>query len=126
MVIGEILFAIFMMVLFFNVLINEIGLFCFIIVLVIFIFLIYLRIMVNNSCKNCKKMFTLKKLRSSIIKEEDIRIKTEIETRDKYGELISVSSQYVPGKKITYETEYICKNCGHKTVSTHSEKKRTV
>lgn len=126
MIIGEIFASIFMLMVFFNMLIDDIGFFWSIIVIVILSLFIYFIIKVVNSCRRCKKMFTLKEVRRSIIKEENIRIKTEIETRDKQGNLISVSSQYVPGKKITYEIENICKNCGHKSISTHSEKIRIV
>lgn len=96
------------------------------VIILVLIILIFLIIWLLNRCEYCKKSFSLKKIRTDIIKEEDISIKTKIENRDPKGELLFTSEQYIPGKKITYRTEYICKNCGHKSFNTYSEKKKSI
>lgn len=80
----------------------------------------------GSSCPTCKKKFALKEIQTFTIDEKDISILTELKTKNIKGDVISTSEQYIPGKRITYRTDYKCKYCGKGCYSTYTKDKKLV
>ena len=69
-------------------------------------------------CPSCYKHFCLKKIGQKVIGKESVSVLVETNIRDRDGNVTGTKEQYVPGERITYQSNYICKKCGegcHKT-----------
>ena len=64
-------------------------------------------------CKNCGKLWGLKKKNSFISRTEDISVMMTVKRRNSMGNVIGEKEQYVPGKRRHYVTPYVCKYCGN-------------
>ena len=69
-----------------------------------------------SQCKNCKKIFALKKKSSTFVKEENISIMVELKEKDRNGEVTRTREDYIPGVRKFYDELYVCKYCGHETI----------
>lgn len=72
----------------------------------------------KSKCPNCKKLFALQKVRTELIKEEDVNVRVETKNKNLRGEVIGTGEQFVPGKRKTYKTVFVCKKCGENAFST--------
>lgn len=72
-------------------------------------------------CKECKKMFAMKKRDKTHIDSQQISVKKEIKNRNRDGEVIGTSEQYIPGVRHYYKTTYVCKYCGAMASRVHSK-----
>lgn len=88
--------------------------------------LIIIPISRDTKCPACNKKFALKKVGDVETGRENISVKMKLENKDRNGEVIGTSEQYVPGKRIFYKRTYICKYCGEKSYSTYSRDKASV
>ena len=66
-------------------------------------------------CPHCKKRFAIKKINKERVGREDISILMETKNRNYRGDIIGTSEQYIPGKRIKYRINYVCRKCGKKT-----------
>ena len=69
-----------------------------------------------SQCKNCKKLFALKKKNSTFVKEENISIMVELKEKNRDGEVTGTREDYIPGVRKFYDDLYVCKYCGHETI----------
>lgn len=70
-------------------------------------------------CPSCNKRFCLKKTGEEVVKREDVFVAIEANTRNRNGEVIGSQEQYVPGERITYRVNKVCKKCGEGCYSTY-------
>lgn len=80
----------------------------------------------ENKCPTCKKWFALKKLNTEEVDSEEISILTQLKTRDNSGRETGTQEQYIPGKRITYKTNYLCKKCGAHAYNTYTRDKKRI
>ena len=80
----------------------------------------------NTKCPVCNRRFALRKAGDKEIRQENISIKMPLETRNRNGDIISTSEQYVPGKRIFYQRTFVCKYCGKNSYSTYSRDRASV
>jgi len=80
----------------------------------------------DTKCPACNGRFALRKVGDKEIRQENISIKMPLETKNRDGEIISTSEQYIPGKRIFYERTFVCKYCGKKCYSTYSRDRASV
>lgn len=73
----------------------------------------------NHKCPACKKRFCLKKTGEEIVGRENISVLVETRIRNKNGEVIGSQEQYVPGERITYRINKVCRKCGKSCYSTY-------
>jgi hypothetical protein len=74
-------------------------------------------------CKQCKKNWALKKIEQRLVGKDSISVLRELKNRNRDGEVIGTSEQYVPGTRYIYAYIYKCKFCGSTETRTHSEDK---
>ena len=72
-------------------------------------------------CIKCKKNWTLKKISTRLDSTEDITVLKEVKNRNRNGDVVGTSEQYVPAKRYHYLDRYKCKACGEITERYHSE-----
>ena len=65
------------------------------------------------------KDFAWKKTGEEVAKRENVSVLVETNTRNKNGDVIGSQEQYVPGERITYRVNKICKKCGKGCYSTY-------
>lgn len=73
----------------------------------------------DYKCPSCNKRFCLKKTGEEVAKRENVSVLVETNTRNKNGDVIGSQEQYVPGERITYRVNKICKKCGKGCYSTY-------
>lgn len=88
--------------------------------------LIYFVVGKKSKCSSCKKPFALKKTGQEIVSKENVSVLVENKTRNRDGDVIGTSEQYVPGIRTTYKVYYTCKYCGKVTYQTVSESQPTL
>lgn len=95
------------------------GFICILICGMIMYLIIYYWYGKNHKCPACKKRFCLKKTGEEIVGRENISVLVETRTRNKNGEVIGSQEQYVPGERITYRINKVCRKCGKSCYSTY-------
>lgn len=75
----------------------------------------------DHKCPSCKKNFCLKKEGTSIVSKEAVSVLVETNTKNRNGDVIGTQEQYVPGERVTYRIDYICKKCGERCHSTYTK-----
>jgi len=63
-------------------------------------------------CKQCGKVFVLKKTKTVLIKNKEISKRVILKKWDANGDIVGTEEQYIPGSRLYYRTDYKCKNCG--------------
>jgi hypothetical protein len=74
----------------------------------------------DYKCPSCKKRFCIKKTGEEEVKRESVSVLVETNTKNRNGEIVGYQEQYVPGTRITYRINKICKKCGKKCYNTYS------
>lgn len=97
-----------------------------IILLLISALIIYYKILKPTQCPYCKKYFALKELDTEAVGSADVSVKVTTERRDNAGNVVGTQDQYVPGKRITYQRNYLCKKCGESSCGTFTKDKATI
>lgn len=70
-----------------------------------------------SECENCKRIFALKKIKTELVRREDISILVELkQMHAKGGVVAETHPHYVPGERLFYEHHYECRYCGRRTV----------
>lgn len=64
-------------------------------------------------CPICKRWAAVVRVNTELIGETKISVPVKTRTRNRDGEVISTSEQYVPGSRYTYRHTYRCKYCGY-------------
>lgn len=64
-------------------------------------------------CPICKRWAAVVRVNTELIGETKISVPVKTRTRNRDGEVISTSEQYVPGSRYTYRDTYQCKYCGY-------------
>ena len=80
----------------------------------------------RERCPNCKKWFALEFIDEESIGEENVSVKVETKTKNVNGEVTGTQEQYVPGKRITFQRNYVCKKCGETTAKRHTTDRPTL
>jgi hypothetical protein len=80
----------------------------------------------SMKCPICKKWGALQEIKTYEIGRNDISIKVENEIKDNGSNVTGTQEQYIPGVRITYQTEYCCQKCGATSYSKHTEDKKLV
>lgn len=75
----------------------------------------------EHKCPSCNKRFCLKKESTDIIDKETISIPVENVIKDTSGNVIGTQEQYAPGRRITYQVNYVCKKCGAQSFTTYQK-----
>lgn len=75
---------------------------------------VYFGIGKKHKCPTCGKRFVLKKINQEIVNKQNISVLVETNTRNRYRDITGTVEQYVPGERITYQVNYVCKKCGEK------------
>ena len=70
-------------------------------------------------CPSCHKPFCLKKTGEEIVSKENVSVLVNTNTRNRKGEVVGSQEQYVPGERITYRVNKVCKKCGKTCYSTY-------
>ncbi len=70
-------------------------------------------------CWHKKGNGIVKKTGEEVVKREDVFVAIEANTRNRNGEVIGSQEQYVPGERITYRVNKVCKKCGEGCYSTY-------
>ncbi|RGH82322.1 MULTISPECIES: hypothetical protein [Lachnospiraceae] len=73
----------------------------------------------DTRCPSCHKPFCLKKTGEEIVSKENVSVLINTNTRNKKGEIVGSQEQYVPGERITYRVNKVCKKCGKTCYSTY-------
>lgn len=73
----------------------------------------------DNRCPSCHKPFCLKKTGEEIVNKENVSVLVNTNTRNRKGEVVGSQEQYVPGERITYRVNKVCKKCGKSCYSTY-------
>lgn len=92
--------------------------FAFIFVMVMYL-IVYYWYGKDYKCPSCNRRFCLKKTGQEVVKRENIYVSVETNTRNRDGEVIGSQEQYVPGERITYRVNKVCKKCGKSCYSTY-------
>lgn len=92
-----------------------------VVLLIILYAIIYYWYGKDHKCPACNKRFCLKKEGKEIIGREAVSVRVETNTKNRNGEVIGTQEQYVPGERITYQVNYVCKKCGEQCYRTFSE-----
>ena len=72
-----------------------------------------------SKCENCKRVFAVKKIKTELVRKEDISILVELKQMHAKGGVVAETHPcYVPGERMFYECHYKCRYCGNKTVKT--------
>ena len=71
-----------------------------------------------SRCSECKALFSLKKQGVNIARKEDVKILESLTQPTLKGEIETMVDRFVPGERIFYETQYVCRRCGAKTTKT--------
>lgn len=88
--------------------------------------IIFFGMLKPTQCPECKKFFALKEMDTEAVGSENISMKVETNDYGRNGEVVGRHEQYIPGKRITYKRNYICKKCGATSSSSFSRDKETV
>ena len=72
-----------------------------------------------NRCPSCNKPFCLKKTGEEVVSKENVSVLVNTNTRNRKGEVVGSQEQYVPGERITYRVNKVCKKCGKSCYSTY-------
>ena len=75
----------------------------------------------DHKCPSCNKRFCLKKTGEEVIKRENISVLVETKTKNRNGDVIGSQEQYVPGERVTYRINKVCKKCGKTCYSTYKQ-----
>ena len=73
----------------------------------------------DNRCPSCKKPFCLKTTGEEVVSKENVSVLVNTNTRNRKGEVVGSQEQYVPGDRITYRVNKVCKKCGKTCYSTY-------
>ena len=73
----------------------------------------------DNRCPSCNKPFCLKKTGEEVVSKENVSVLVNTNTRNRKGEVVGSQEQYVPGERITYRVNKVCKKCGKSCYSTY-------
>ena len=57
---------------------------------------------------------------------KDISVLTEVKKRNKDGEVIGTTEQYIPGTRTFYRETYKCKGCGEISYGTYSKDRKNL
>lgn len=76
---------------------------------------------IKNRCMECKKIGALFFLREENIETKDINVPMEIEQKNKDGEIIYTTKQYISGTRTKYKKIYKCKFCGKEKIITYTK-----
>lgn len=68
----------------------------------------------DYKCPSCNKRFCLKKESKEVVGKEAVSVLVQTNTRNRNGEVTGSQEQYVPGERITYRINYVCRKCGEK------------
>lgn len=80
---------------------------------------------IEDKCPACKRFNALCKVDDKFVSEKDISILVQVENRNRNGEFIGTSEQYIPGVRKIYEVTYQCCHCGYiKTEMRHQDVKK--
>lgn len=71
-------------------------------------------------CPTCKKLFALKEVRNVKVDSKDIFVSVKTKSRNNDGDIVGTQEQYVPGERIKYRRDYICKKCGAECYQTYT------
>lgn len=72
----------------------------------------YLGRMKPSRCPYCNQFFALKEMDTKAVGSEDIYVSVENKIKNINGEVTGTQEQHVPGKRIKYQRNFICKKCG--------------
>jgi len=72
-------------------------------------------------CPKCKKFFALKKQQTNATGEEYVKILESATQTTPRGEVERLGNRYVDGKRVYYETTYLCRFCGAQHLETTSK-----
>lgn len=97
-----------------------------VLVIVCIIIATILLVILRTRCDECGKVLSVKKRETWEVGRESISVRVETKQKDVNGNVTGTSEQYVPGERITYKTEYVCRNCGQKYYKTHTKDKAKV
>lgn len=54
----------------------------------------------------------MKKTGEEVVSKENVSVLVNTNTRNRKGEVVGSQEQYVPGERITYRVNKVCKKCG--------------
>ena len=66
----------------------------------------------KNQCPSCKKLFCLQGLGQEEVGRKSISVLVETKIKNEYREISGYQEQYVPGERIIYQVNWVCKKCG--------------
>ena len=75
----------------------------------------------DYKCPSCNSWFCLKKTGEEVVKRENVSVPVRNKIRDESGYIIGSLEQYVPGERITYRLNMVCKKCGKRCYSTYKK-----
>ncbi|MFW5670123.1 MAG: hypothetical protein ACOCM4_12960 [Acetivibrio ethanolgignens] len=73
----------------------------------------------DYKCPSCNKRFCLKKTGEEVASRENVSVLVETNTKNRNGEVVGSQEQYVPGERVTYRINKVCKKCGKACYSTY-------
>lgn len=76
---------------------------------------------IKNRCMECKKIGALVFLKEENIGTKDINIPMDVEQKNKDGEIIYTTKQYISGTRTKYKKVYKCKFCGKEKIITYTK-----
>ena len=99
---------------------EKIMMFIFVLILIgVMYVIIYYWYGKDNKCPSCHKPFCLKTTGEEIVSKENVSELENTNTRNRKGEVVGSQEQYVPGERITYRVNKVCKKCGKTCYSTY-------
>ena len=75
----------------------------------------------DYKCPSCNKRFCLKKEGTDVVDKKSVSVRVLNNIRNRNGEVTGTLEQYVPGERITYQINYVCKKCGEGCHSTYEK-----
>lgn len=87
------------------------------------VYMLYLAI--RDRCPSCGKLNCLKYVSRTLVKEDNISVLVENSIKDKAGNVIGTTEQYVPGVRKVYKDVFKCSHCEYvaKRTVTRDEKR---
>ena len=68
-------------------------------------------------CENCNRIFAVKKIKTELVRKEDISILVELKQMHAKGGVVAETLPHrVPGERMFYEHHYECRYCGRRIV----------
>lgn len=75
----------------------------------------------DYKCPSCNQRFCLKKEGTDVVGKEAVSVRVLNNIRNRNGDTTGTVEQYVPGERITYQVNYVCKKCGERCHSTYEK-----